>query len=170
MDNDETTSSVRDSPSRPRPVARRRLPARALTRPRWGLRSAAVALRYAWALPTTLVGLLFLPLAVLTGGRAQVVRGVLEVHGGIVAWLLRHATLLKGGASAMTLGHVVLGVDTAALDRTRAHERVHVRQCQRWGPLFIPAYLLASLWAVVRGRHAYRDNPFERQPYEQSGT
>ncbi len=37
-----------------------------------------------------------------------------------------------------------------------------MRQYQRWGPLFLPAYLFASAWQLVRGRHAYRDNPFER--------
>ncbi len=123
------------------------------------------AMIYLWALPTTAVGLLFLLLAMITGGRARVVQGVLEVHGGLVRFYLRYGTLLRGGAAAMTLGHVVLGRDQAALDRTRADERIHVRQCERWGPLFIPAYLLASLWALLRGRSAYRDNPFEREAY-----
>jgi hypothetical protein len=61
----------------------------------------------------------------------------------------------------MALGHVVLGRDEAALDRTRAHERVHVRQAERWGPLFVPAYLLIGAWLLVRRRDPYRDHPFE---------
>ncbi len=61
----------------------------------------------------------------------------------------------------MTLGHVILGADSGALDATRAHELVHVRQCERWGPFFLPAYALASLWALLRGGHYYRDNGFE---------
>ena len=65
----------------------------------------------------------------------------------------------------MTLGHVVLGRSLGALDDTRAHERVHVRQCERWGPLFLPAYGLASLAAALRGRNAYLDNRFEREAY-----
>jgi len=65
----------------------------------------------------------------------------------------------------MTLGHVVLGRDELLLDLTRDHERVHVRQCERWGPLFIPAYLLASLWVKLRGGRPYEDNPFEREAY-----
>jgi hypothetical protein len=65
----------------------------------------------------------------------------------------------------MTLGHVVIGRDRDCLDHSRAHERIHVRQAERWGPLFIPAYLLASLFAKLRGRDAYRDNPFEREAY-----
>jgi hypothetical protein len=97
--------------------------------------------------------------------RASVLDGVLEVHGGLVDVLLRRATLLPGGASAMTLGHVVLGRDAWLLDCTRAHERVHVRQAERWGPLFLPAYLLASAAIAVRGGNAYLDNPFEREAY-----
>ena len=96
----------------------------------------------------------------------RVVDGVLEVHGGLVTWILTHCTLLEGGASAMTLGHVVLGRDELLLDLTRDHERVHVRQCERWGPLFLPAYLLASAYVFVRGGRAYRDNPFEREAYD----
>ncbi len=68
--------------------------------------------------------------------------------------------------SAITFGHVVLGTSRAMLDATRAHERVHVRQYERWGPLFIPLYLAASLLAAVCGGHAYYDNLFEREAME----
>lgn len=120
---------------------------------------------YLWALPNTALGLVLLPLAYLTGGRCQVVRGVLEIDGGMVRWLLVHATLLADGAAALTLGHVVLGRDEGSLDRSREHERVHVRQYERWGPLFLPAYLLSSLFLWVRRRDPYRDNPFEREAF-----
>ena len=120
--------------------------------------------RYMWAAPTTVLGLLLLP-AGIWRGHALVVDGVLEVHGPLLAWLLTHATTVPVGASAITLGHVVLGRDRRALDSTRAHERVHVRQCERWGPLFVPAYLLASLWAALRGRHPYLQNRFEVEAY-----
>jgi hypothetical protein len=33
------------------------------------------------------------------------------------------------------------------------------------GPLMGPAYLLASLYAWLDGRRAYRDNRFEREAY-----
>jgi hypothetical protein len=69
----------------------------------------------------------------------------------------------------MTLGHVVWGVDPAALDRTRAHERIHVAQYERWGPLFLPAYALSSLMAWSRGQDPYRDNRFERQAFKLTG-
>ena len=72
------------------------------------------------------------------------VDGVLEAHAPILRWGLRTLTLPSDGVSAITFGHVVLGIDADALSRTRAHERVHVRPYERWGPTFIPAYLLAS--------------------------
>ena len=71
----------------------------------------------------------------------------------------RHTAFLSldGGTS-------VVG-DELTHDLTRTHERVHVRQCERWGPLFIPAYLLASLLIRLRGGRPYEDNPFEREAY-----
>jgi hypothetical protein len=80
-----------------------------------------------------------------------------------LAWTLRRLVPLDGGALALTLGHVVLGRDASALAATRAHERVHVRQYELWGPLFLPAYALASVVALVAGGHPYRDNWFERE-------
>jgi hypothetical protein len=65
----------------------------------------------------------------------------------------------------MTLGHVVIGRDAVSLENTRSHERVHVEQYERWGPLFVPAYLLASLWAIARRRHPYFDNAFEQEAF-----
>jgi hypothetical protein len=64
---------------------------------------------------------------------------------------------------AITFGHVVIGRDGDWLAASRQHERAHVRQCELWGPLFIPAYLIAGLWAMVHGRPAYADNYFERE-------
>lgn len=63
---------------------------------------------------------------------------------------------------AITLGHVVLSVDEID-ERTLAHELVHVRQFERWGPLLTILYPLASLGALLRGQHHYRDNLFEVQ-------
>lgn len=119
-------------------------------------------LAYVWTSPITLVGGVLATAGLATGGRAAVVDGVLEVHGGVLSWMLRRVIPLRGGASAMTLGHVVLGRNADCLERTRAHERAHVRQCERWGPLFVPAYAVASVVASLRGGHYYRDNMFER--------
>lgn len=63
--------------------------------------------------------------------------------------------------AAITHGHVVLAVDAREMARCRAHERVHVAQYERWGPLFLLAYLGSSLWQWLQGRHAYWDNGFE---------
>ena len=114
---------------------------------------------YLWAFPTTLLGLLFLPEALISGA-ARWVDGVLEIHGRMARVFLACVR-----ASAMTLGHVVIARDQALLDLTRSHERVHVRQCERWGPLFVPAYLGISLLLWCRGKRAYYDNPFEKEAF-----
>jgi len=123
---------------------------------------AARLLRYLWAAPYTVPGLLLGAVAVLFGARASRRQGVVEVCGGRIGAVLGRSWL---GFSAMTLGHVILAVDRSALEQLRLHEQVHVRQYEGWGPLFVPAYLLASLVQLLRGRHPYRDNPFERQAY-----
>jgi hypothetical protein len=112
---------------------------------------------YTWAAPTTLVGLAAGTLTLLTGGRVQARRGALEFHGGFARWFGELC-----GFGAMTLGHVIIGRSSLYLDVLRDHEQAHVRQVERWGPAFIPAYLAASLLAWRRGGHYYRDNWFER--------
>jgi hypothetical protein len=91
--------------------------------------------------------------------------GVIEAHGPTLAWLLTHVPPIHDGVLALTLGHVVLGRDSGSLASTRGHERVHVRQCEAWGPLFVPAYLSASLWAMLRGGNFYYDNRFEVEAF-----
>lgn len=121
-------------------------------------------LGYTWALPNTLIGVCFAPLAVLSGGGVRFERGAMEVHGGFARWFLRK---LANGAGAMTLGHVILGQDRAMLDHTRNHEHVHVGQYMRWGPFFLPAYALSSFLCWRRGVCPYRQNRFEIPAYEQ---
>lgn len=120
-------------------------------------------LRYAWPLPVTLFGLLVALLARASGGAWRRTDGVLEVAGGWPAWLLRCGFPFSGAVAAITLGHVVVGVSAAALAATRAHERAHVRQFERWGLLMVGLYPLAGVWAWLRGGHPYRDNWFERE-------
>ena len=93
--------------------------------------------------------------------------GVVEVQGGIVAWLL-HRRIVS--AAAMTFGHVILGRDQQCLDRSRSHEHVHVRQYERWGVLMLPIYLTASLILFLRGLDPYLDNPFEREAFGAEST
>lgn len=119
-------------------------------------------LGWLWASPWTLVGLFVGALGLLTGGGVQVRCGVIEFYGGAVSKLLEWMPIHP---IAMTLGHVVLGRIPAGLDVCRPHELVHVRQYERWGPFFIPAYLGCSAYIWLRGGDAYRDNPFEREAY-----
>lgn len=67
---------------------------------------------------------------------------------------------------AMTLGHVVLARNQDCFVITLPHELVHVRQYERWGPLFIPAYLCCSAIISARGGDSYRDNPFEQEAFQ----
>jgi hypothetical protein len=126
-------------------------------------RVATVIGGYLWAGPNTLLGLLFLPPTLLTGGGVRVERGAVEIHGGFARFFLRRCLLIR--ASALTLGHVIVGQDRDCLDHARDHEHVHVRQYCRWGPFMLPAYFLSSLRAWQRGAHFYFDNRFEREAY-----
>lgn len=121
-------------------------------------------LGYVWASPCTLFGLGWGLLGLASGGRVQVVDGVVEFWGGVVAWLLRRVPL-SGGAEAMTLGHVVLGQTFLSLEKTRRHEHVHVRQYERWGIFFFPAYFGVMPWLWWKGSHPYFDNPFEVEAF-----
>lgn len=124
------------------------------------------SVKYLWAFPATLLGLIFVPFAWFSGGKVRIVRGAVEVHGGLPARFLRSGVPFFGSAAAMTLGHVILGRDQFCLDRSRDHEHVHVRQYERWGPFMLPVYLVASLVLYIRGRDPYLENPFEREAYE----
>jgi hypothetical protein len=125
---------------------------------------------YLWASPTTLVGLPLVLATLISGGEAHCVDGVLEVHGPAARFFLHRVVgiALRGGASAITIGHFVLARDAYLLDFTRSHERVHVRQCERYGPFFLPVYFAASLWALVRGKRPYEDNFLEREAFQNS--
>lgn len=104
---------------------------------------------YLWASPPSGVGLL---IAALSGTRPVVRDGVLLFSGvrGPVAWALS-----QGGYAAMTMGHVVLsrGEPSSAL---MAHELVHTRQAERFGPFMGPVY-----WYLL-ARYGYVRHPMER--------
>lgn len=120
--------------------------------------------RYLWALPASAVGLLLALAALAAGARMRRVEGTLEVGGGRVArFVMRLPEGLRFGA--ITFGHVIIGLDAEALRFSRAHERVHVRQYERWGVLFFPLYLGSSLLQWLRGRDPYRDNCFEAEAF-----
>ena len=124
---------------------------------------------YAWAAPATAVGLVAALFASLLGAGACLFDGVLEISGGRLAgWVGRLPRVLQ--FEAITLGHVILGTTHAALCELRSHERVHVRQYERWGLLFFPLYLGSSLVQWLRGRHPYLDNRFEREAFVGCGS
>lgn len=107
-------------------------------------------LRIVWAAPWSLFGLLLS----LSFRHRVVTKGVVLAEG--ADWPRR----LGWRYRAITFGHVVLCVDEADEDLL-THELVHVRQYERWGPLFVPVYLIASVVARLRGGRAYADNRFE---------
>jgi hypothetical protein len=121
-----------------------------------------------WALPNSALGMLAGVLVLALGGRARCVGGILEFSDGRLGTALASLPA-RVRFSAMTLGHVILGTSASELARVRAHEHVHVRQYERWGPFFLPAYACSSAWQALCGRRAYRDNHFERQAYAAEG-
>jgi len=117
--------------------------------------------RYVWAfIPNTLIGLIVAFAGLFTRSRYALRDGVLEVHDGAANWFLKMGIPGLGPMPAMTLGHVVIAVDQATLDRWRVHERVHVRQFENWGPLMLPAMLVSALNQSLQGRDPYYDNLF----------
>ena len=122
---------------------------------------------YAWAAPCSAVGLIVALPAILAGARLRLMRGALEVAvtrpGTRMAGLMRHSPF-----SAITFGHVIIGVDQDQLAHLRDHEQQHVRQYELWGPLFFLAYPASSLLQLIRGHDPYRDNHFEVQAREQA--
>jgi hypothetical protein len=124
-------------------------------------------LKLLWAAPCSLVGLLAALLPLALGGRARWRAGALEVTyrpGAADCGALARALPFRG----IVFGHVILAVTREELDRIGPHERVHVAQYERWGPLFFPAYGASSLWQLLRGRSPYWHNHFEVQAREQS--
>lgn len=116
---------------------------------------------YLWAAPCSAAGLLISLLAILLGAKAQVRDGTLQVVGGRLAErIARLPTRLS--ILAFTNGHVIYAVSQTAMDSFRAHELVHVRQYERWGPLFPVLYLGSSLIQKLKGRDPYFSNCFEQ--------
>lgn len=141
----------------------------AMRPPRPGLAALRRLAARAWAAPNSALGLALACVVVAAGGWWRLRAGAIECGGGRLG---RAAARLPPAFAfrAITLGHVILGVDGPALDAARRHEQVHVRQYERWGPLFLPAYLLSSAWQWLRGRRPYLDNHFEREAYARAGA
>ena len=108
-----------------------------------------------WAAPGSLVGLL---LALASRARLRIDRGtiVAESERGFAVLLKRR------GYRAITFGQVILVHGTLDED-LRRHEREHVWQWTRGGPVFGVLYLLEAVRCLLLRRKLYRDNLFERQ-------
>jgi hypothetical protein len=122
-----------------------------------------LSIRLLWAAPCSLLGLLIGAAMLLAGGRMRWADGALECclgQGALAAWLQRHQPF-----AAITLGHVIVALQAEDLHRLGAHERVHVKQFERWGALMLLAYPAASLWAWLQGEDPYLANCFEQEAY-----
>lgn len=106
------------------------------------------ALAYAWTSPNTLLGLV---LGVLAFQAPRATSGILVFDGPVRGslWVIR---LFR--RTAITFGHVVLA-NRPVEGPLFAHERHHVRQYERLGPLYLPVYLIIYLFT------GYRRHPFE---------
>ena len=62
--------------------------------------------------------------------------------------------------TAMTFGSTIVARRPLD-DPLVAHELTHVEQYHRWGPLYLPLYLLGATWGLIRHRDSYTGNPFE---------
>jgi hypothetical protein len=119
-----------------------------------------------WVLPYTLFGLLIGIVGLATGAKGQILNGVIEFYGGGIGWLLK-LFFWGRGAAALTIGHVILGLNKDYLNSSRNHELVHVRQFERWGIFMGPAYLGCSIFLWLTGKDSYYDNPFEKEAYRE---
>jgi len=111
-----------------------------------------------WAFPCTLLGMLAAAFGgAITLSSACPVEFVARTRGPW-AWFFRRV-----GFRAITIGECIVWRDreAAAIDRLRAHEFRHVAQYRRLGVLFLVAYPLLSLLAVVMGREAHDGNWLE---------
>jgi hypothetical protein len=101
-----------------------------------------------WASPMTLVGL---AVGAASGVAPRVRDGVLlfAPARGLTGRVIR-----RRGFAATGLGHVIVSV-VEPTPGLWAHEVVHVRQAERFGPLMIPLYL------GLLARHGYAGHPLE---------
>jgi hypothetical protein len=122
---------------------------------------------FLWAAPCSVIGLALAGIALLAGGKAMWSSGALEVclRENLASCGVRARRLRFRG---IVFGHVILAVTREELLVIGPHERVHVGQYERWGPLFFLAYGVSSLWQLANGRAAYWDNAFEVQARELS--
>ena len=124
------------------------------------------ALGKIWTLPNTLLGLLLGLPGLIFGARLRF---------GDNAILFYNLPLLSYlPPMAITFGNVVLyrkdawpervvgRYDGKGRQQIRHHERAHTVQYERWGPFFLPVYLLLVLWPGVHPLETQADLWAER--------
>lgn len=122
-----------------------------------------------WAAPCSAIGLAFAAIALLAGGKARWSAGALEVtlrQNHEMCGKLARALPFRG----IVFGHVILAVTSEELLAIGPHERVHVAQYERWGPVFFVAYAASGLWQLLHARSPYWYNHFEIQARELTGN
>jgi hypothetical protein len=105
-------------------------------------------LGFLWTLPNTLLGLVA---GALTFQRPRVVEGALVFDRGARGLT---AAMRSFDRAAMTVGYVIVSSEPVE-GRLLRHEQHHIRQYRRWGPFFIPIYLLLAI------PYGYRRHPME---------
>lgn len=110
-------------------------------------------LKYLWASPNTLIGLI---IGLLLFGSIRLSQGKIIVIECLPRWF---------PWPAMTLGHTVLYKSKTDLLKWYNHEMVHIYQYEKYGPTFLLLYLLSSLHMYLIGWHPYYDNFLEREAY-----
>ena len=116
--------------------------------------------KYIWASPATAFGICAGCVAVLLGATVIIFHGVVEISLRPRSTRVTQA-LARLPYAAITFGHVVIAQSEECQSLLRTHERVHVAQYEKWGPLFFIAYPLESALQWLWGRHPYLDNRFE---------
>jgi hypothetical protein len=104
--------------------------------------------RFLWTLPNTLLGVVA---GALTFQQPRVVEGALVFDRGARGLT---AVMREFGRTAMTVGYVIVSSEPVEGALLR-HEQHHIRQYERWGPFFIPVYLLLAV------PYGYRRHPME---------
>ncbi|MEO6363865.1 MAG: signal peptide prediction [Caldimonas sp.] len=117
---------------------------------------------FLWAAPCSAIGAALGGITLLAGGKARVSSGALEFcfRPNLASCGLRARNVPFRG---IVFGHVILAVTREELQAIGPHERVHVAQYERWGPLFFLAYGVSSFWQLANGRDPYWNNHFEVQ-------
>ncbi|MCR5886105.1 signal peptide prediction [Rhizobacter sp. J219] len=126
-----------------------------------------VVAKMLWAAPCSAIGLLLATIPLALGGKAAWRQGALEV-----TYRQSQASCGKLARSlpfrGIVFGQVILAVSEEELFRIGPHERVHVEQYERWGPVFFLAYGLSGLGQLLHGRSPYWYNHFEVQARQRS--